>query len=111
MELTLKNSEISLYLVTFISMILLIYSLLTKKGFYLSCLTSKDQLLAGLNHLNDQTNSTHWMWNYQAFFSKLENNFGPHDPVGDAEKSLSELIMKKTAKIMKYNVDFWELAS
>ena len=51
------------------------------------------------------------MWNYQAFLSKLENNFSPHDPVGDAEKSLSELVMKKTAKTMKYNVDFWELAS
>ena len=51
------------------------------------------------------------MWNYQAFLSELENNFGPHDPVGDAEKSLSELVMKKTVKIMKYNMDFWELAS
>ena len=51
------------------------------------------------------------MWNYQAFLSELENNFGPHDPVRDAEKSLSKLIMKKTAKIMKYNMDFWELAS
>ena len=61
--------------------------------------------------LNDPTNSAHWMWDYQAFLSELEDNFGPHDPVGDAEKSLSELVMKKTAKIMKYNVDFWELAS
>ena len=61
--------------------------------------------------LNDPTNFTHWMWNYQAFLSKLENNFSPHDPIGDAEKSLSELVMKKTAKIMKYNVDIWELAS
>ena len=51
------------------------------------------------------------MWNYQAFLSELENNFGPHDPIGDAEKSLSKLVMKKTAKIMKYNMDFWELAS
>ena len=51
------------------------------------------------------------MWNYQAFLSELENNFGPHDPVRDAEKSLSKLVMKKTAKIMKYNMDFWELAS
>jgi hypothetical protein len=61
--------------------------------------------------LNDPTNSAHWMWNYQAFLGELEDNFGPHDPVGDAEKSLSELVMKKAAKIMKYNVDFWELAS
>ena len=51
------------------------------------------------------------MWNYQAFLSKLEDNFGPHDPVGDAEKSLDELQMKKSTHIVKYNVDFWELAS
>jgi hypothetical protein len=51
--------------------------------------------------LNDPTNSAHWMWNYQAFLGELEGNFGPHDPVGDAEK----------ARIVKYNVDFWELAS
>ena len=51
------------------------------------------------------------MWNYQAFLSELENNFSPHDPIRDAEKYLSELVMKKTAKIMKYNMDFWDLAS
>ena len=51
------------------------------------------------------------MWDYPAFLSKLEDNFGPHDPVGDAEKSLHELTMKKGAHIVKYNIDFWELAS
>jgi hypothetical protein len=61
--------------------------------------------------LNDPTDSAHWMWDYPAFLSELEDNFGPHDPVGDAEKSLHELNMKKTARIVKYNVDFWELAS
>ena len=61
--------------------------------------------------LNDPTDSAHWMWNYQAFLSELEDNFGPHDPVGDAEKALDELVMKKTARIVKYNVSFWELAS
>ena len=61
--------------------------------------------------LNDPTNSAHWMWDYPAFLSELEDNFGPHDPVGDAEKSLHELTMKKGARIVKYNVDFWELAS
>jgi hypothetical protein len=50
------------------------------------------------------------MWDYQAFLSELEDNFGPHDPVSDAEKSLHELSMK-TAHIVKYNVDLWELAS
>jgi Ty3 transposon capsid-like protein len=61
--------------------------------------------------LNDPTDSAHWMWNYPAFLSELEDNFGPHDPVGDAEKSLNELQMKKSTRIVKYNVDFWELAS
>ena len=61
--------------------------------------------------LNDPTNSAHLMWNYQAFLSELEDNFGPHDPVGDAEKSLNELQMKKSTRIVKYNIDFWELAS
>ena len=51
------------------------------------------------------------MWNYKVFLSELESNFGPHDPVGDVEKALSELTMKKGGRIVKYNVDFWELAS
>src|ERR1700723_2052324 len=61
--------------------------------------------------LSDPTNSAHWMWDYQAFLGELENNVGPHDPVGDAENALNELSMKKTARIVKYNVSFWELAS
>jgi Domain of unknown function (DUF4939) len=61
--------------------------------------------------LNDPTDSAHWMWDYQVFLGELEGNFGPHDPVGDAEKALAELSMKKTGHITKYNVDFWELAS
>ena len=31
--------------------------------------------------LDDPTNSAHWMWDYPAFLSELEDNFGPHDPV------------------------------
>ena len=93
MELTLRNSKISSYLATFISMIVLMSLLQMKKGFYLSYHTLKDQLLAGSNLvLTNPTNSTHWIWNYQAFLSELENNFGPHDPIRDAEKSLSELV-------------------
>ena len=51
------------------------------------------------------------MWDYEAFLGELEDNFSPHDPVGDAKESLNKLNMKKTAHIIKYNVDFWELAS
>ena len=49
--------------------------------------------------LNDLTNSAHWMWNYQSFLSELEDNFGSHDPVSDAEKSLHKLTMKKSTQI------------
>ena len=61
--------------------------------------------------LNDPTKSAHWMWDYPAFLSELEDNFGPHDPVGNAEKSLHKLTMKKGARIVKYNINFWELTS
>ena len=56
-------------------------------------------------------NSAHWIWNYQAFLSELEDNFGPHNPVSNAKKALNELTMKKGTHIVKYNIDFWELAS
>ena len=37
--------------------------------------------------LMDLTNSTHWMWDFPTFINELESNFGPHDPIGDAEKA------------------------
>ena len=61
--------------------------------------------------LMDPTNSTHWMWDFPAFINELEANFGPHNPVGDAEKALTELTMKDNWKIVKYNIEFWKLAS
>jgi Zinc knuckle len=61
--------------------------------------------------LTDPTNSSHWIWDFEAFLSKHKDNFSPHNPVSDAEKSLTELSMKKTIRIVKYNVSFWELAS
>jgi hypothetical protein len=51
------------------------------------------------------------MWDFEAFISELEVNFGPHDPVGDAEKALTEISMKDNSRIVKYNVEFWKLAS
>jgi len=59
----------------------------------------------------DPSNSTHWMWDFEAFINELEVNFGPHDPVGDAEKSLTELTMKDGSCIVKYNVEFWKLVA
>jgi Ty3 transposon capsid-like protein/Zinc knuckle len=61
--------------------------------------------------LMDPTNSAHWMWDFPVFINELESNFGPHDPVGDAEKALTELSMKENWRIVKYNVEFWKLAS
>ena len=51
------------------------------------------------------------MWDFPAFINELESNFGPHDPIGDAEKALTELTMREHSRIVKYNVDFWKLAS
>jgi hypothetical protein len=61
--------------------------------------------------LMDPTNSAHWMWDFEVFLNELEVNFGPHDPVGDAEKSLTEISMKDSSRIVKYNVEFWKLVA
>jgi len=51
-----------------------------------------------------------WMDNYQQFVQELKSNFGPHDPVGDAEHQLDNLSMKDGQKINKYVVEFNHLA-
>ena len=61
--------------------------------------------------LMDVTNSAHWMWDFAVFINELETNFGPHDPVRDAEKGLYSLRMKENSHIIKYNVEFWKLAA
>jgi hypothetical protein len=61
--------------------------------------------------LMDPTNSAHWMWNFEVFINELEVNFGPHDPVGDAESSLTNLTMGEDSRIVKYNVEFWKLVA
>jgi len=61
--------------------------------------------------LMDPSNSAHWMWDFEAFINELGVNFGPHDPIGDAEKSLTELTMKNESCIVKYNVEFWKLVA
>ena len=45
------------------------------------------------------------------FISKLQNNFGPHDPEGEAEASLENLCMCKNRQITKYIVEFNQLAA
>jgi hypothetical protein len=61
--------------------------------------------------LMDLTNSAHWMWNFEVFINELEVNFGPHDPVRDAESSLTNLTMGEDSRIVKYNVEFWKLVA
>jgi hypothetical protein len=51
------------------------------------------------------------MWNFEVFINELEVNFGPHDPVGDAESSLTNLTMGEDSRIVKYNVEFWKLVT
>ena len=48
---------------------------------------------------------------FDAFILELESNFGPHDPIGDAENLLTNLTMNENSEILKYNVDFWKLAA
>ena len=61
--------------------------------------------------LMDPTNSAPWMWNFEFFINELEVNFGPHDPIGDAETSLTNLTMREDSRIVKYNVEFWKLVA
>jgi hypothetical protein len=52
-----------------------------------------------------------WMDDWSAFVRILRRNFGPADPVGDAEDDIVNLRMKDTQRIAKYNVDFNRLAA
>lgn len=47
-----------------------------------------------------------WLINWDLFVFELRNNFGPHDPVGDAEAEINCLHMKDSDRITKYNVEF-----
>ena len=47
-----------------------------------------------------------WMENYQEFVLELQTNFGPYDPVGDAEHQLRHLSLKNEQRINKYMVEF-----
>ena len=52
-----------------------------------------------------------WMDNYRQFVLELQTNFGPHDPVGDAEHQLDHLTMTDGQRITKYVVEFNRIAS
>ncbi|KIK74205.1 hypothetical protein PAXRUDRAFT_20111 [Paxillus rubicundulus Ve08.2h10] len=44
-----------------------------------------------LLQMGDPTLCLDWMDDYQEFIFKLQTNFGPHDPIGDAEHQLDHL--------------------
>ncbi|KAG6326426.1 hypothetical protein ID866_12663, partial [Astraeus odoratus] len=52
-----------------------------------------------------------WADDYSEFVIKLTTNFGPHDPVSDAEHQLDNLSMKDGSQINKYIIEFNRLAT
>jgi hypothetical protein len=52
-----------------------------------------------------------WLDDYDQFLFELTQNFGPHDPVGDAEAQLEQLHLRDGQRIMKYIVEFNRLAT
>ena len=52
-----------------------------------------------------------WLDDYSDFVGELKNNFGPHDPKGEAKADLENLKMRNNQRIMKYLVDFNRLAA
>ncbi|KAG6328078.1 hypothetical protein ID866_11011, partial [Astraeus odoratus] len=52
-----------------------------------------------------------WANDYSEFVIELTTNFGPHDPVGNAEHQLNNLSMKDGSCINKYIVEFNHLAT
>ena len=51
------------------------------------------------------------MVDWDEFVRELRVNFGPADPIGDAEEGLDALRMSDKHKIAKYNVEFNKLAA
>ena len=52
-----------------------------------------------------------WMDNWREFLVELSGQFGPHDPVGNAEHQLDNLRMKETHCIICYLIKFNHLSS
>ena len=52
-----------------------------------------------------------WMDNWHEFLAELLGQFGPHNPVGNAEHQLNNLRMKETHCIIRYLVEFNRLGS
>ena len=52
-----------------------------------------------------------WMDDWSLFVTDLQQNFRTIDPIGDAEDKIDSLWIKDNQRIIKYNVDFNQLAS
>jgi len=52
-----------------------------------------------------------WMDSWVHFVTELQSTFGPHDPIADVEHQLEHLRMKDAHCVMRYIVDFNQLAS
>ena len=59
----------------------------------------------------DAYNRPLWMDDWREFVTELQLQFGPHDPIGDAEHQLSNLQMKNMQQIVHYLMEFNRLVS
>ena len=64
-----------------------------------------------LLQMENPTLCSAWMDNFHEFILELQTNFGPHNPVGDAEYQLDHLMIKDGQHINKYVVEFNHIAS
>ena len=64
-----------------------------------------DQFGPGILY-GDLKNPPAWSVSFDAFIEELSINFGPFDPVGEAEIRLGELRMKDSDRITRYNTSF-----
>ena len=84
--------------------------------------SDSDKVTFTLSYLKDTTldwfepsltsgESPPWLDDYSDFVRELKNNFGPHDPEGEAEANLENLKMRDNQRIVKYLVNFNHLAA
>jgi len=64
-----------------------------------------------LLHSGDPADHPLWMDSWVHFVAELQNTFGPHNPIADAELQLEHLRMKDAHRVTRYIVDFNRLAS